>query len=183
MTVVLILGAGFSRAISHAAPLTDELGDLVVSRIRDDRLPAPARGFEGGSFETWLSRLAEDQPDLSVEANLLNRHWFARVTKAIHEIIAERELEILGADPPTWLPQLLGIAHAQRMTVLTFNYDTLVEHTVMAHQLFDWEHSQRATWHDIVDHLPPLPPQPSRVGGALAKTFQFVKLHGSANAY
>src|SRR6266568_3205067 len=75
MTVVLILGAGFSRAISDAAPLTDELGNLVVSRMSDDRLPAHPRGFEGGSFEVWLSRLGEDQPDLSVEANLLNGYW------------------------------------------------------------------------------------------------------------
>lgn len=169
MTVVLILGAGFSRAISDAAPLTDELGNLVVSRMSDDRLPAPPRGFEGGSFEVWLSRLGEDQPDLSVEANLLNRYWFACVTNAVHEIIAARELEILAADPPTWLLQLLGIAHARRMTVITFNYDTLVEQAVMVHQLFDWEHKQRATWHDIVDYLPPLPPQPSRWGGAPAK--------------
>src|SRR6266487_1900160 len=183
MTVVLILGAGFSRAISDAAPLTDELGNLVVSRMSDDRLPAHPRGFEGGSFEVWLSRLGEDQPDLSVEANLLNRYWFACVTNAVHEIIAARELEILAADPPTWLLQLLGIAHARRMTVITFNYDTLVEQAVMVHQLFDWEHKQRATWHDIVDYLPPLPPQPSRWGGAQAKTFRFVKLHGSVNAY
>src|SRR6266487_1369530 len=152
MTVVLILGAGFSRAISDAAPLTDELGNLVVSRMSDDRLPAHPRGFEGGSFEVWLSRLGEDQPDLSVEANLLNRYWFACVTNAVHEIIAARELEILAADPPTWLLQLLGIAHARRMTVITFNYDTLVEQAVMVHQLFDWEHKQRATWHDIVDY-------------------------------
>ena len=65
-TTVLLLGAGFSRALSAHMPLTDELGEAVVRRLHlssDARLPPD--GFRGGVFETWLSHLADEQPFLS----------------------------------------------------------------------------------------------------------------------
>jgi hypothetical protein len=59
---VLLLGAGFSRAASSHMPLTDELGDAVVRALdlaEDARTP---ERFTSGSFETWLSHLADEQP-------------------------------------------------------------------------------------------------------------------------
>jgi len=90
---VFVFGAGFSRAISDQLPLTDRLGDLVVERIADYDPDAPRGGFKGGYFEAWLSRLADDQPDLDPADNLLNRSMFARVTGAIYDIVTEREFE------------------------------------------------------------------------------------------
>jgi hypothetical protein len=66
---VLILGAGFSRAVSARSPLTDELGNLVLANLGERR----RRPFGSGSFETWLSRLAVDQPDLTTAENQQNR--------------------------------------------------------------------------------------------------------------
>ncbi|MEA2702571.1 MAG: hypothetical protein QOD63_516, partial [Actinomycetota bacterium] len=182
-STVLVLGAGFSRAVSDAMPLTDELGNLVLARIDDRRLPAPSTSFSGGYFEAWLSRFAEDQPDLRTDENLLNRYWFTRITTAIHEILTDRERAALENSPPAWLLRLLGIMHSERMTAISFNYDTLVEHAIATHMLFDWQQHLRASWHDVVDHLPPLPPQPMRWGGPGATTFRLLKLHGSTNTY
>lgn len=52
-----------SGAILGLMPLTDELGTLAVNLAGIDADPrVPASGFGDGTFETWLSRLAEDQP-------------------------------------------------------------------------------------------------------------------------
>lgn len=182
-STVLVLGAGFSRAVSDTMPLTDELGDLILARLRDTGLRAPASSFSDGYFEAWLSRFAEDQPDLRVDENLLNRYWFARITTALQETLVDRETNALQDEAPSWLLRLLGLMHSQRMTAISFNYDTLVEHAVATHLLFDWKQRLRASWHDVVDHLPPLPAQPTRFGGPSARTFLLLKLHGSTNTY
>src|SRR5690349_11433785 len=76
---VLILGAGFSRAISDRMPLVDELGNLclrISSLANDSRVPVG--GFTGGRFETWLSQLADEQPYLTAQENLENQALFLR---------------------------------------------------------------------------------------------------------
>jgi len=57
METMFILGAGFSRAISDAMPLTDELGNEVRRRLPDVATKRP-HDFKNGYFEAWLSRLA-----------------------------------------------------------------------------------------------------------------------------
>jgi hypothetical protein len=74
---VIIIGAGFSRALSASMPLTDELGNESVGAAglgTGERVPIG--GFTGGRFEEWLSRLAENQPDLSDLENASNRALF-----------------------------------------------------------------------------------------------------------
>jgi hypothetical protein len=95
----VILGAGFSRAISGALPLTDALGEVAVERAGQDGHGAVAHPeFRGGNFETWLSRLADDQPHLSAAANLLNRALFLRIGQAIRSVLADRQAQALGRD-------------------------------------------------------------------------------------
>src|SRR5436305_1640114 len=103
---VLVLGAGFSRALSDAMPLTDSLGDLATA---SDGLAGDVRlrghtSFANGNFETWLSRLAEDQPDLLPEENYENRAMFHRLSRAIHNVLSARQEAVLGEAQPSWLP-------------------------------------------------------------------------------
>ena len=60
---IVILGAGFSKAVDCRMPTSDELGDEVRERLDASGNGLPAE-LTRGSFEEWLSRLAEDQPDL-----------------------------------------------------------------------------------------------------------------------
>src|SRR5215211_8659648 len=110
MRIVFILGAGFSRAISEAMPLTDELGNLVRERINEVMVRSPG-GFRGGYFEAWLSRLAEPQPDLADHVNASNYGLFLRITEEVHAIIQQRELQVLEDRPPWWLQRLVGLFH------------------------------------------------------------------------
>jgi len=182
-TDVLVLGAGFSRAISDRAPLTDELGNLVIDRLKRLDLPTPAGGFSNGYFEAWLSRLAEDQPDLSESDNLQNRYWFSRVTEAMYSVLTDRENQILTGNPPAWLFKLLSVAHARRLSIITFNYDTLIEQAVRVHRLYDWSSRESVNDGDIVNDLPPPPRRGTFSRGEPAASFLLLKLHGSTNTW
>lgn len=173
----LVLGAGFSRAIASQIPLTDELGDYILSKL--PQISHAPHSFESGLFEVWLSRLALDQPDLTESANLYNRSLFYRITELIVEIISERERSFRATvKPPGYLLTLMGLAHAGLMNIISFNYDTLIEHAVAAHQLQDWKRGP-VTPTDIVSALPPPAPRP----GIRKETFRLLKLHGSTNTY
>jgi hypothetical protein len=163
-------------------PLTDELGNLIRERIPEaaDRSP---RGFHGGYFEAWLSRLAEPQPDLTESQNAANRSLFLRVADELHTIMQERELATLSSDAPWWLRRLVGALHALESTAITFNYDTLVEQAVNSQILCDWERRTRVDSGHVVRETPPLPPTPGRWGRESARTFRLLKLHGSLDSY
>jgi len=131
---VVIVGAGFSRAVSERYPFTDELGRLTLERAgipEEDRQPA------GSRFETWLSRLAEDQPYRSVEDNHRARARFLELTRALTAVLRERELEAMASPAPGWLDDLVSVLHARRATVVSFDYDHVLECAVDGHHLID----------------------------------------------
>lgn len=179
----LLVGAGFSRAISRQMPLTDELGQQVLDDLRAEGLRGPAGGFEGGYFEAWLSRLAEPQPDLTDDANLHNQAWFSRITEQAWLVLSRRQRAVMAESPPAWLLRLIGLAHRTRATVVTFNYDTLLEAGFNTAFVYDWKQRSLAThWHLVGD----LPPEPVRAGTFArepAETFRLIKLHGSLDCW
>lgn len=120
------MGAGFSKAVNSSFPLVDELGELVRDKVPDALISDPPK-FVGGSFERWLSRIVEPQPDLNDAANLGNARDFEVVTTAIHEIMVNIEAEVFRKKIPWWLLRFAGLLHAERATVVTFNYDTVIE--------------------------------------------------------
>jgi len=72
---VVVLGAGFSRAISTAMPLTDELGRRAVGLLAKEGRRLNASHLTFGpelSFESWLSLLSEEQPQLRTG---ITRHY------------------------------------------------------------------------------------------------------------
>jgi hypothetical protein len=176
---VVVLGAGFSHALNDLMPMTDELGHLALaSGLEHDGNQVPSTIFQGGSFERWLSGLADDQPYLSTAGNLANRALFSRLSGAIRSVLAAREQTVLEQVAPDWLYELLSVLHVRRAHVITLNYDALVEYGVESHYLWDYEMSQRVLSGDVLDDLPPLR-QPLRLDGSVAASFRLLKLHGS----
>jgi hypothetical protein len=179
---VLILGAGFSRAISDSMPLTDELGQAAIEFADLAGNPGlPGRPFSPAfSFESWLSLLAEDQPHLSEAENLANAALFAQLQAAIHSVLTERESKALGQPAPQWLFELITLLHHRHATVLTLNYDTLVEAGVASLGILGPPGNGAITTNDILQNMPPLPTTFGfRFGGDLSSTFRLLKLHGS----
>jgi len=194
--MVLILGAGFSRSVSDHLPLVDELGNEaagVVGLGPADGVPTP---FLGGEFEVWLSRQAQPQPYRSAAEDADAHARYLRLADGIARVIDQRVAAALERPAPDWLVALVRVLHARRATVLTFNYDPLVECAVKAARLHDWTTLIRYG----VDDPPGQPvgyrnvlvdgePRPhfggygGGVGAAGLSTFRLLKLHGSTTWY
>lgn len=179
MTFAVVLGAGFSKAIDPEFPTIDELGELVRAQVPAAFATAPSN-FVGGSFERWLSRIAEPQPDLSEADNLGNARDFQLVTASIHEQIVKIEGRVFQRRIPWWLLRFIGLLHATRATVVTFNYDTLIE--AAAARTFDQQLGQMLNTFSLTDGIPE-----TRHGGMFGPTwtpsFRLLKLHGSVDTY
>jgi hypothetical protein len=189
---VLILGAGFSRSLSEQMPLTDDLGGEVMPRvIASSGFSELPLTFKDGNFETWLSRIAEDQPDLSLPENLRNRYVFQLCSEALAEVLSERVAlasdEVLANEG---LQDFLHALHARQATLITFNQDVLVELAVNNAAIASWD---RDLWErvgaqpkigrsDVLNDLPPLPP--GRIGFDPPRpSLRLLKLHGSTHWY
>ncbi|MFJ6347204.1 hypothetical protein ACIQLM_16910 [Pseudarthrobacter oxydans] len=173
----VLLGAGFSKAISSLMPTLAELRPRVLDRLNVD--PTELIPY-GNDLEQWLSFLSVDQPWLTDIENLSNRVMFMRASAAVSECIREIEQEALEAPLPNWLSRLVASWCADSATLVTFNYDVLVERALTAMGLV-------AEWADVY-RVPLI----SRQLGASAglsfgvmnppgPTLELLKLHGSTN--
>jgi len=136
---VLVIGAGFSRSISGGMPLVDEMGNEAASIMGlgpTEGVPLP---FTHGDFEVWLSRQSQPQPYRSAAEDADAHARFLRFTEGITQVIDERVEAALADAAPGWLIALVRVLHARQATVLTFNYDPLIECAIEAAGLQDWE--------------------------------------------
>jgi hypothetical protein len=179
---VLILGAGFSCAVNGEMPITDRLGNeaIVAAGLTDDPR-VPRRSFSKTfTFENWMSLIADEQPYLSEADNLYNQALFADLRSALATVLRTYEWRSIEAEAPPWLYELLTILHHRRATVITLNYDTLVEVGVasLALQLLESNAQDPITVKDILHDSPPLSLFYGG-GGPIQPTFRLLKLHGS----
>jgi hypothetical protein len=111
-------------------------------------------GFTGGSFETWLSRLADEQPYLSVGQNLENQALFQRFSEAIAAVLGENVHAALTSGCPAWLNEFIRVAHQRRANLVTFNYDPLIECAVATGLLYERGHYDSVFWPEITWDVP-----------------------------
>lgn len=200
---VLIVGAGFSRAISEHLLVADELGQCAYDLLaKSDPLFRGGRPVFSGDypFESYLSLLADNQPHLSEAANRENAARFAKLTEAIASVLSGVQDKALLDEAPAWFYQLLSALHCRRTTVVTFNYDTLIEAGLASHYLqpagtdsipapaveFDEPLdlqpiaiAARITVDDVLRGQPPLSRPGQMDWDPLPVTFRLLKLHGS----
>ncbi len=171
---VFVIGAGFSKAINHAMPTLDELGHRILqafTAMPSYRLLPPgsmasiARGvLPAGSFEAWLSSLAAPAPFVDRSEQLHNAAIAAELIKLVVAEISRSEAVALASPLPDWLTRLVTLWDRLGATVITFNYDTLVEQAVNASRL-PW-----VRW----------PNYDGDFGGGVGG-FTMLKMHGSTN--
>ena len=133
VNTVYVLGAGFSRAVSSRMPLITDL----TSNLRETH----SSYFDGvdtpvirNNVESLLTFLATPQPWLSREQQLVNLSRFHGLAHAIADLIGERENETLDSPAPDWLIALVELWGSEQATVITLNYDVLVEKAVCSGQ-------------------------------------------------
>lgn len=192
-----ILGAGFSKAISaQHMPTMHELGLATCSTIAadEDLVPllsdaerAAIRGdtIPLGDLEVWLTSLASPQPFLNESENLRRAALSSQLTEIIATEVERRRSRACGGERPQWLDDLIALWHYGTDAVLSLNYDTLVENSVVSLRLSDRVGRQ------LLRSSPILGWYPMRVrsegfkinGDEPVDTFDYFKLHGSTNWY
>lgn len=178
---VFILGAGFSRAVSSRMPLTDELGNACLAFNSLAGAPGVPAAFTGGRFETWLSSIAEPQPYQPEPTNLENQVLFVKFSDAIGQVLGSRVDEALSVPPPRWLAKFVTAAHVRKATVITFNYDTLVECAVDYRGIYLPTLAEPVAWTEVTGDVPGWPAGTMRFAATPVETFRLLKLHGSLN--
>jgi hypothetical protein len=185
MSDVFILGAGFSRAISDQMPLTQDLSRLVLERyLHVASLPPDIRHMIDEDFEKALTYLSQDKPWVSETDHLRHRALYLDLTDVIRGILHERcrspDVWVTNT-PPMWLEALVTFWHDRRATVITLNYDTLIERVASSIN-WRWRSTKIPT-----GALYPIPMALAEGRGGLivapdpVDTFQLFKLHGSIN--
>lgn len=181
---VFILGAGFSKAVDTRMPTLGELS-LAIANELGDGWPDEWGEDLRSDVELLLTHLASAHPwegDQEHHAALADYH---QIHSLMTELVGGAEIDTVldrEEDPPGWLCQLVRHWHGTRSTVITFNYDTLVERAA--------RHALRArdepapTYSNL--YLVPLTRASARYGGGLygvqfVTTFSLLKLHGSCN--
>jgi hypothetical protein len=142
------------------------------------------REFKHGNFEGWLSRIAEPQPHLSEKENSENYALFVEMKGLIVDILSACEWTTCVSAAPDWLFELLAIIHFRQASVITFNYDTLVEIGVASMPLWRDGSAPQITTADILGDTPQAASATVAYDGGLAElspTFRLRKLHGSLN--
>jgi hypothetical protein len=185
MSEVFILGAGFSKAISPRMPLTRELTNVVFERFKQQNdISKEVRTMLEEDFEKALTYLANENPWLRESENLRNRALYLDLTHFIRAVIHEHSK---GTDvwhsntPPFWLEGLITHWHKNRCTVITLNYDTLIERVASGTY---WASRSKPI---PTGRLYPIDLTPAglRSTGILSEekieTFRLFKLHGSIN--
>ena len=198
MRQVFVLGSGFSRAISNGLsdagkmPTLAELSEAVLADLdHKGQGSLPGRGTPvANDFEQWLNYLIESPPWLAPSEQHRNRAAFLDVSQALRDVLDERQRATVNHTQitPDWLAQLVTYWDKFGATVITFNYDQLVELAWRAHV---------AGGDDTTDLYPvPIAAVETRAGGAREASkglfrsgrtsrngMHLLKLHGSLGWY
>ena len=187
---VFILGAGFSKAINSRMPTMKELTAAVSERIEISELslPPPLRDSEDrgraleSNIELWMTYLSQRQPWLDESFNQYNLALATRIRRYIKEIINQSTSDSMES-APTWLGPLLEEWSARQVSVITLNYDTLVERAAEALSKPEVNGGHGVSTSQVY------PPYFSSIRSRTATlvsaspldTFTYLKLHGSVN--
>ncbi len=185
MRDVFVLGAGFSKAIHSGMPTLSDLTREVIQRLEEKQRSYLQFlvGLED-NIELWITYLSQRQPWLSEYENDYNKSLAGRIRHQIGAVIEEHTARASQSEPPPWLKDLIRSWHHEQATIITLNYDTLVERACKQVQ------TSKNGSKILAQHI--YPPYFSNVqarsgvgvlGEGSLKTFSFLKLHGSINWY
>lgn len=179
---VFILGAGFSKAISNEMPLLDELYPLVKRHL--DLLPIEDEKSSSleRNFELLLTFLSEDHPYLTPSQNGRQLAAYREVVKELATDLRERSRRARQGNPPEWLSQLVHYWRRNKSTIISFNYDDLVERMNQERNTSDGNDSMASSYSlNIAPVLVRRGVSLNTFLSAEPPPFSLLKLHGSVN--
>lgn len=189
MSDVFILGAGFAKAIAGIMPLTKDLSKELSDYQFAHPIPDQIKRMIEHDFESALAFLSQDKPWVGESENLRHKVIFLNLTSAIRDLFWTkcRDSNVWGINTPrAWLDYLIKHWHDNRSSVISLNYDTLIERAASS----DYGASRPRIANSAIypirlipANLPPnkvTQPERSQLDGDL-ETFKLFKLHGSIN--
>lgn len=176
---VYLLGSGFSRAISDHMPVMDGLSKAVLADLESQglsQIPGLNTPLEK-NFERWLSYLIEAPPWLTDGDVSRGQGAFNDIVSSLHKVLSIQQLYVVDSAPPEWLLKLVRYWEHVGATVISFNYDLLVEMAWL-------EAHENRYWGEFYPVA--LTPIAHRVAGVLGSggsvaNLRLLKLHGSLN--
>ena len=188
---VFVLGAGFSRAINSQMPVMSQLTEAVKENIETSELSLPPplvdsedRGRElENNIELWMTYLSQRQPWLDDSFNQYNLSVATRIRRYIRQVIEQASRNAMTSKPK-WLQPLIERWNIHQTSVITLNYDTLVERATRS---LITSASNNGVGIELSQVYPPYFSNiRSRVrsqfwGASRLDTFTYFKLHGSVN--
>jgi hypothetical protein len=180
MSRVFVLGAGFSKAIYNNMPVLGELGKGVKSTLESKNIPIGSDLDAVENVEQWLTLLADPAPWLTASDQQRNSALFIDVSQAIYEVVHAMQTKASVTPPPDWLFSLVNYWHRMKSTVITFNYDCLVE-LAYCDAVDEEPSSGRRYPSDLVGIAitPVILRTSSMVSPGRRESFKLLKLHGS----
>lgn len=197
---VLILGAGFSAALSDEMPTIARLADYF-QRLTDypelaNLRKSPYSDFMDPRrpelFELLLTYLSQEQPWKAKAHALRDRAIFENISGHLGEYLASCEdrafqsvarREAANGAIPKWLRDLTAWLLKTRTPVITFNYDTVLERALLWTPLNggrnDASHIDKSVYG--LSLTPLVTPEGKPLSEAASSMFHLVKLHGSIN--
>ena len=197
---VFILGAGFSKAISGHMPTMKELTNQVSRKLQigNITLPPPLKDPQNDSdrelennIELWMTFLSQSQPWIEGPFNEANHSITGFIRRYINDIIDQSTLSTMESScvfaedslrMPNWLSLLIEAWHTRQVSVITLNYDTLVERAALSI-------ADRLEGDPDLDPINVYPRYFSHIRSrtttllspSRTDTFKLFKLHGSVN--
>jgi len=169
---LLIVGSGFSKAVSSSMPTVTELAEHLRE---EEALQQDPYDKLVDDPELLLSYLSLEQPWKKPPEALEDKALFVRVQQALADFIADCEAQAFKNPIPEWSKEFIEYLLDSRAPVIIFNYDTVLERILYMSRL-----GREIDLYDL-----PLTLLWSRVrdpGGYLpARKFHLIKLHGSIN--
>lgn len=156
--------------------------DIYFPRFKDEGIPLPMGSEESGDIEALMTYLSSPQPFLDAATNLENEALFLRISEWLAHELFERQNHATGSEIPPSLAKLLECWHSSRCSIITLNYDTLIEAGLVTLTIGG---PTRILPSDV--YPVPIARIESRyasvLGGERRPTFELIKLHGSLNWY
>lgn len=182
---VFVLGSGFSAAAARLPTLREvSKHPTVTSALGRYELPAGIQEAGQRDIELVLTHLSSVPWGDRADRLQANTH-FQVVSESIARAIEAEQRDKIAGDAPDWLTHLVRAWHLAQATVISFNYDTVVELAMpkAVGELPPGKRNPPSTHHN---YRIPLTYLMSRTGAAIVgadkpavPTFELLKLHGS----
>lgn len=191
---LLILGAGFSRAISEEMPTLNDLTTYLLEFLEEKHLDQDHyKRFLKQPIsdpEALLTYLGSEQPWKNPAEIWEDKANFRKIQNELANFIESKEETAFNGKIPEWSEDLIRFLHNSKISVISFNYDTVLErinYLTVEKYVERNEVEMVASWPSTPNlYDMPLSPITLRESGTHGekekeKTFQLIKLHGSIN--